>query len=528
MDSPIRQQQKRNDYQRHKLFRKMNRRKKAKKEQEMHLAEKELKKRLRMPRYADGKESYKVRMNDGDQMQDFHFDNEGNMVLDDGTVGHMTLPEVSVRPDVDVRQAVERRLRKYAQRSEMLGWTNPISNEYYMAERPGLGLSYPEFDLMAAAGLLKYPAQKLGNWAWYSQDPLAQYVRYSIGKFKYGFDAEFPTLFRKIKGRVIDPTDGRIVMSNPKPRFSFFDPKNQKWDEKVIPDGLGGTKSPTITNMSYGNSVRSHSDGDWDDAYTVAFNGKELLGKRVVSTEPSDIFTYGDIIAPKTKDVTLISGIPEELNEAASKGINTATSKSLQQSILDDGTIKLTDPSSGKRFNLAKRDYSKYAKEMRKLERELYGDLRRKDVDFMNFVLRPDIEGKIYDRSVLNSLKGMPDDVGEWVGNSSRRGYLYDPAEYGGLIYDPHSPVESQWRKSMGIDLTKYLPQWQRDLYGHSTFGYKYGKASGIHIKPENRGKFTALKKRTGKSASWFKAHGTPAQKKMATFALNSRKWHHK
>lgn len=53
------------------------------------------------------------------------------------------------------------------------------------------------------------------------------------------------------------------------------------------------------------------------------------------------------------------------------------------------------------------------------------------------------------------------------------------------------------------------------------------GKDSGIHIKPENRGKFTALKKRTGKSASWFKAHGTPAQKKMATFALNARKWHH-
>lgn len=37
-------------------------------------------------------------------------------------------------------------------------------------------------------------------------------------------------------------------------------------------------------------------------------------------------------------------------------------------------------------------------------------------------------------------------------------------------------------------------------------------KANGgkIHVKPENRGKFTALKKRTGHSASWFKAHGTP------------------
>ena len=50
---------------------------------------------------------------------------------------------------------------------------------------------------------------------------------------------------------------------------------------------------------------------------------------------------------------------------------------------------------------------------------------------------------------------------------------------------------------------------------------------SPIHIKPANRGKFTRLKKRTGKSASWFKAHGTPAQKKMAIFALNARKWKH-
>ena len=50
-------------------------------------------------------------------------------------------------------------------------------------------------------------------------------------------------------------------------------------------------------------------------------------------------------------------------------------------------------------------------------------------------------------------------------------------------------------------------------------------KGGSIHIKPENRGKFTALKKRTGHSASWFKENGTPAQKKMAVFALNSRRW---
>lgn len=57
--------------------------------------------------------------------------------------------------------------------------------------------------------------------------------------------------------------------------------------------------------------------------------------------------------------------------------------------------------------------------------------------------------------------------------------------------------------------------------------GNGYASGGKIHIKPENRGKFTALKKRTGHSATWFKEHGTPAQKKMAVFALNARKWKH-
>ena len=59
-----------------------------------------------------------------------------------------------------------------------------------------------------------------------------------------------------------------------------------------------------------------------------------------------------------------------------------------------------------------------------------------------------------------------------------------------------------------------------------SPFGNTFGDG-GIFIKPENRGKFTALKERTGKSSTWYKEHGTPAQKKMAIFALNSRKWKH-
>lgn len=54
-----------------------------------------------------------------------------------------------------------------------------------------------------------------------------------------------------------------------------------------------------------------------------------------------------------------------------------------------------------------------------------------------------------------------------------------------------------------------------------------FSSGGKIQIKPENRGKFTALKERTGHSATWFKQHGTPTQKKMATFALNAKKWKH-
>lgn len=48
MDSPIRKMQKRNDYFRHKLLRKLKRQRKNKSEQMQHAAEKELKRKLRI------------------------------------------------------------------------------------------------------------------------------------------------------------------------------------------------------------------------------------------------------------------------------------------------------------------------------------------------------------------------------------------------------------------------------------------------------------------------------------------------
>lgn len=57
--------------------------------------------------------------------------------------------------------------------------------------------------------------------------------------------------------------------------------------------------------------------------------------------------------------------------------------------------------------------------------------------------------------------------------------------------------------------------------------GYKHGK-SPIHINPANRGKFNALKKRTGKTTEQLTHSKNPLTRKRAVFALNSRKWRRK
>lgn len=72
-------------------------------------------------------------------------------------------------------------------------------------------------------------------------------------------------------------------------------------------------------------------------------------------------------------------------------------------------------------------------------------------------------------------------------------------------------------RKQLRLEKSYYVP----------AFAFEKFKNGGIYIKPSHRGRFTALKERTSHSATWFKENGTPAQKKMATFALNAAKWNH-
>ena len=268
-----------------------------------------------------------------------------------------------------------------------------------------------------------------------SSNPVMQYVRYPIGKMLYGFDAQFPTVYRKIKSIPPKPKNGEVQISNPTPRFAFES---------------SGEESPVITNFTYDAPVRKNSGGDWDSGLTLAMPGrKALLGKRVISTEPSDTFTYGNNIKMPTKDITLISGDLDELSTAKLYGYRTHTSQKLQQ-LRNEGIAT---------EYIAKDDFSKYAKQMEFETRELFRSPTKKDVDFMNFVLQPKIKGQVYDPSQLDYLiKSGVEPFGDKFGNAQYRYYLLDGDRWRNLLYDPATYAESDFRKQMGIVLKKRIP----------------------------------------------------------------------
>lgn len=76
-------------------------------------------------------------------------------------------------------------------------------------------------------------------------------------------------------------------------------------------------------------------------------------------------------------------------------------------------------------------------------------------------------------------------------------------------------------------DLLGVYGQFQKTPVG-ALLPFKYGKDSGIHIKPSHRGRFTQyLKSHPGMTAEKAKHSKSAAVRKMATFALNARKWRH-
>lgn len=295
-------------------------------------------------------------------------------------------------------------------------------------------------DVSTLAQLVK-PMYELGKGlgisAWHS--PFAQYPRYYAGKFYYGNDVELPTLYKASK-RMPVIKDGKIQITSPINTFAFENGR--------------GVDSPIITNMTTDVPVRKHDRGDWNTSSVMAFPGKTLLGKHVISTRPSDTFTYGDNVLVKPSKVMFFSGNDIDLGIASKMGMKTVTNNKLKNTFnaLDD-----IENTSNVKFVIEKPNSADYASEIRKLTREASNSPRVKDYKFMDWVFQPKFKSEVIPFQDISKMSQkeimtLPEWVGAQLGKADTRGYLLNPDEWRNVLYDPATPAEAIFRDTKGIE----------------------------------------------------------------------------
>ena len=329
--------------------------------------------------------------------------------------------------------------------SQILPWIDAATASYFGAD--GIndiknGKFTPE-TVMKVAPLVTPStsiAEQAAKEAWYSK--WAQYPRYYTGKLYYGKDAELPTLYRKLNGLPI-VENNNIILTNPNSRFAYKD----------------GISSPTITNMTTDVPVRSHGAGNWDLADVLAFPGKTLLGKNVVSTRPSDTFTFGDKISVSPSKVTFFSGSDDAVSAAQNLGMEAKVSEDSKR-ILD--AFNKAEEESMNPFNFNKIDGEGYAKGIQRLVRNTFKSPTVKDYKFMDWVFQPKYKSEVIPFKDLSNINfkdflTLPKQISIQFGDARLRNYLLNPEEWKNVIYDPATPVESMFRGQKGIDLKKNI-----------------------------------------------------------------------
>lgn len=84
---------------------------------------------------------------------------------------------------------------------------------------------------------------------------------------------------------------------------------------------------------------------------------------------------------------------------------------------------------------------------------------------------------------------------------------------------------ESDLHKIITESVNRVLNEWTEE---EILAARKQAKLKeNIEIKPENKGKFNATKKRTGKSTEELTHSKNPLTRKRAIFAQNVKKWNH-
>ena len=537
IESPKRKMQKKNDYQRHKLFRKIKRRRKAQAEADQQIAEKQLRKKLKLPKFDTGDDT-------GDDtrivyLRDIikHDPYTGQDILKTGERVSRRLPAVNVyQRDLSKVDAAERNkelidLKKYmgdaafnkymsdlqtkkdiqnAQYQKT--WqgevadaidggmtalalhptTQPAADMYFAlrgAKELSNGNPYGALGMVPVVGNALPEIKNVAKQIYFSNNPNAQYLRYIGGKIKYGLDAQFPDLYRRYS-----------ILPDMSQKYTIVSPINSRFAYE------SGDASPLISNFTTDYPVLPNNGGDWSTRSILRFPGKSLLGKNVISTRPSDTFTFGENIKVPTKNIQVF---------------NQNTNQKLRKAF--ELMHKNADSRKSGRFLLEKpRDYGSEFEQALLEEATKANRPRLKDYQFMDYVFRPKYTSQVHDADILNS-KNLPEDLLDALSNTQSREQLFD-GHYKNVVYNPASPVESQFRESVGIVERNKIPTNKR----------KFNSGKDIHIKKSKRGTFTKAAKQHGISVQGFAnrvlrnpSKYSAAMRKKANFAHNAAGWKH-
>ncbi len=272
-------------------------------------------------------------------------------------------------------------------------------------------------------GIAQLPLQapRAFDAIYYSNRPVGQYLRFIGGKFKYGFDAKLPVLYRRISN-ALQITNNKVQISPINNRFAY----------------QSGEKSPLITNFTTDQPVLPNNGGDWTGRDIVALDGNILLGKNIISTRPSDTFTFGDIITVPKSKVKIISG----------NGGDITSNKAMS---LYSEYNSLSPIQKG----LNKEIFLNYEQELRNLVNNNFKAPTIKDYEFMDYVFAPKYSSQVVPKTDFSS--GVPAPLTRAFSNAQSRRYLFSN-NWRNVMYDPATTAEDEFRKGLGIVLKSKIP----------------------------------------------------------------------
>lgn len=375
------------------------------------------------------------------------------------------------------------------------------------------------------------------------------------GDLKYGT----PNLFekyiygRKINGLSVDPFD---LAKQP-----YSDSLNEQWSKDVV-RGLSADAKQSLLDETIARNVRAFEEQGVDPLAIQEYRnkaaalmddvrvgrytnqdyikaGKDDIGgfyddkRNFLSVNTESGFPDGFVEKHEGRhlldyklDDDILMGTNAYRNNLGSDFDSDATAKAMRMAVQKQNDV-LTKAYDMDFVNLPNTKYAGSLKGYPHMERETVttnADSRRilfdkKHANNWSLELKDKLIDKVPKEDIFDAVEQA---------NGYGRRYIQFLRDNGKLTEEK----ANQFREAMKYKGILAVPMAVSAGYGltgeSNGVTFNKGKDSGIHIKPENRGKFTALKKRTGKTTEQLTHSKNPLTRKRAIFAQNARKWHHK